>query len=602
MIRYVVVAMMCLSVVCKAQENSFTDNPLADSLKQNLERSTTAAQKVFWLGELSMVFMGVDKTLSDEYSHQQQTLAEASRDRALIIQALLTNAQRHYNFSSRQDFINKGREYSQKALDMAKSNHLDESEAWAYIFMATGSRLNGDGETALKYNNLALSIANTLKNDSLKIDGLISIARTYINKDEKMLALRHYLQALELAEISEHYDLMHEAYRDIAGFYMGLKEYEKAKDYTYKIIRLTLPAHRPIDRLNAYNRLGRIYSLSEQYDLAGEFFNKALALADTMKLELIKINTYVSMLDMYLGSGQEQKALEHLQSQPEVRKFMIRSAFGYYIDQCQGVVYMKAGKTDSAKYYLKKAEAGFEQNANRYSRYWFYYKIGKLYDEKKDYKQALVYYMKAKDMSIKIADLEAQRDIAQRLDSLYQRSGDFKTAYAYNRQYQLYKDSLEKLATEKDLMLMEVDNEKRREERAALQAEERQRARHNIQYMGITVAIACIFIVLVMLGIFRISHTAIRILGFFAFIFLFEFIILIADNQIHHWTHGEPWKVLAIKIGLISLLLPLHHYLEEKVIHYLTSRKLLELNKEMILSKFTRKGQEEVKAEAASEE
>jgi hypothetical protein len=41
-----------------------------------------------------------------------------------------------------------------------------------------------------------------------------------------------------------------------------------------------------------------------------------------------------------------------------------------------------------------------------------------------------------------------------------------------------------------------------------------------------------------------------------------------------------------IKIGLISVLLPLHHYLEEKVIHYLTSKKLVELNKEAIFSKF----------------
>lgn len=89
-----------------------------------------------------------------------------------------------------------------------------------------------------------------------------------------------------------------------------------------------------------------------------------------------------------------------------------------------------------------------------------------------------------------------------------------------------------------------------------------------------------------MLGIFSVSHATIRILGFFAFIFLFGFIMLIADNQIHHWTHGEPWKVLAIKIGLISLLLPLHHWLEEKVIHYLTTKKLLNINKDTLFSKF----------------
>jgi uncharacterized membrane protein len=162
---------------------------------------------------------------------------------------------------------------------------------------------------------------------------------------------------------------------------------------------------------------------------------------------------------------------------------------------------------------------------------------------------------------------------------------DFKNAYLYNNKYRVYSDSLRKLSTEKDLMALEVENENKRKEREALAEEEAVRTRHNIQYMGITVAIACVFILLTMFGIFRVSSTTIRILGFFAFIFLFEFIILLADHEIHHLTHGEPWMIMAIKIVLISILLPLHHFLEEKVIHYLTSRKMLELNKAALFSK-----------------
>jgi hypothetical protein len=64
-------------------------------------------------------------------------------------------------------------------------------------------------------------------------------------------------------------------------------------------------------------------------------------------------------------------------------------------------------------------------------------------------------------------------------------------------------------------------------------------------------------------------------MGFFSMIFLFEFLILILDNYIHHLTHGEPWKVWLIKIGIISVILPLHHYIEEKLIHYLLSKKLI---------------------------
>ncbi len=187
--------------------------------------------------------------------------------------------------------------------------------------------------------------------------------------------------------------------------------------------------------------------------------------------------------------------------------------------------------------------------------------------------------------------------VARVMDSTYQKLGDFKNAYSYNRQYHAYTDSLQMLATEKDLMLLEVADEAKRREREEQKAEEQMHARHNIQYMGITAAIASVFIVLVMLGIFRVSTGTIKALGFFAFIFLFEFMILLADNQIHHWTHGEPWKVMLIKIALISLLLPLHHYLEEKVIHYLTSHHMLE-HKESLLSKLRRERVNEGETEA----
>jgi hypothetical protein len=84
-----------------------------------------------------------------------------------------------------------------------------------------------------------------------------------------------------------------------------------------------------------------------------------------------------------------------------------------------------------------------------------------------------------------------------------------------------------------------------------------------------------VFTLLVLLGVFQVSEATIKLLGFFAFILLFEFIILIADTKIHHMTHGEPLPILAIKIVLIAILLPLHHWLEHKVVKYLTSRRLI---------------------------
>ncbi|HYD21133.1 MAG TPA: hypothetical protein VEB40_06650, partial [Flavipsychrobacter sp.] len=111
--------------------------------------------------------------------------------------------------------------------------------------------------------------------------------------------------------------------------------------------------------------------------------------------------------------------------------------------------------------------------------------------------------------------------------------------------------------------------------------------RYNIQYMGISIVIVLSFIVLAILGSFKVHRVVVKALGFFSFIFFFEFIIMFADHEIHHFTHGEPWKFMLFKIMLIAILLPLHHWLEEKVIHYLVSHRMVDASR-MSFSSFFR--------------
>jgi hypothetical protein len=65
----------------------------------------------------------------------------------------------------------------------------------------------------------------------------------------------------------------------------------------------------------------------------------------------------------------------------------------------------------------------------------------------------------------------------------------------------------------------------------------------------------------------------------------FEFIFLLFKKNIYSITHGEPLKDLAFMIALAALLVPLHHWLEHKVIKYLTSHNRLTASGKTLLSK-----------------
>jgi hypothetical protein len=95
---------------------------------------------------------------------------------------------------------------------------------------------------------------------------------------------------------------------------------------------------------------------------------------------------------------------------------------------------------------------------------------------------------------------------------------------------------------------------------------------------------------MLVLGMFPISKLTIKVLGYFFFISLFEFIVLVLDNNVlHSITHGEPLTLWLIKIGLIGMLVPLQHFLEHTLIKFLESRKLLRARTNFSIKKWFQK-------------
>jgi tetratricopeptide (TPR) repeat protein len=559
---------------------------LEDSLHRELSNATRVEDRMMWMSKLSSYYLGINNSKSEELGAKVIEIADSSRDRKLMVKAYLYNAERCLSFTSLKEYVNRGLEYTSKALEIARSNNLDEYQAWAYTYLARGARNNGEVDKALNYNNLAISIAANVKNDSLKVSAYNALGNTYMQKDEKLLGFRNYLQALNIAEESGNKSLQQSCYSRLSFFYNVIEEFEKAKDYEFKKEQLQKTENKPYDLLETYGAIGNLYVRSKQYEQAKKYYEKSIALADSLKFRVYKLNGYIQIVNMYLNSQEYSKGLNYFNAHPEVKDYLMTSGLSYVLDHAYGAMYSLTNSLDSAGYYFAKSEPGFESKGNLGSRFWFYANYAYYFKLRKDYDKAIEYWLKARKIGDQLSSLDIQQQAVTNLDSLYQLKGDYRNAHFYGNQYSLLKDSLQKLSREKDLLSLEVDSENRRKEREALRLQEETNRRHNLQYIGIMVAIAAIFVLLVMAGVFSVSKTTIRVLGFFAFIFLFEFIILLADNQIHHWTHGEPLKVLAIKIALIAMLLPLHHWLEKKVIHYLTSREKLKVKGRRILGKW----------------
>lgn len=551
-----------------------------DSMKRALAKSGDVSGRVYWLDILSRTLMNVDMEEAEKYGNQLIEIAEESRDRKLMVTAYLSNGNRCSYFAGTKDYINRAIDYYTKALDIAKQNRLDEETGKALLYLASINLAIPDKDRALSYANQASSIISTVNNDSLRAESFNIFGDVYLVRNEKILSLRNYLLALRLGEEIRNPTVLRNCNVNLSGFYSNIGDFDRAIDYQMranKNLDDIKERNTPYVRVVDLSAIGNLYAQKKNYDLAISYFERSISMADSLKFSTLKVPGYINLLNQYLRSDKSKEALTYFNSSrgKELKEFLGKFGFSGVIDQAYAVMYGGLDQFDSSMYYFRRAYPFFEKSTNPASTMSFYAQLADVFQKMGRYDSAIALYTRVKEMADRIGQLEPAQRAAKHLDTLYSKSGNFQMASKYNSIYYQYKDSLEKINKEKELAQVEATDEQLRLVRIEKEKEEAKRKRFNIQYLGITIGITALFVALVMLGMFRVSRTTIKMLGFFAFLMFFEFIFLIFKKNIYSITKGEPLLDLLFMIGLAALLLPLHHWLEHKVIHYLTSHNRL---------------------------
>lgn len=548
-----------------------------DSIKKALVKANTPWQKVDNLINLSRLLMNVSLTEAESYAKQMMEVAELSRDRRLMFRVLMANGERYSYHSGSRENVQKSLDFHLRALELARQNRLDSQMFSAQLALGNVYLYVPDLPKADLAMAQAQSLAAQLKSDSLNARVNIQYGVYYLQKNEKIMALRSFLDGLRIAEDLDNPGLLRLAYGRLSFFYDQLDDHDRAIDYavkgTQQLDRIISGAN-PYNRVQDYNNLGKLYGRKKNFDVSMSYYDRALRLADSLNFEPIKALMYQSIVDGYMGANEPQKALDYFNSHPQMIAFLKSVNFEYLIDQSYGYIYARMEKYDSALYYYNRV-APYAERMNTFNSFGYFGDMGVIYRETSNFKLAEEFLLKARDLANTTGNLTYMGSIAEQLDTLYRDKGDFKQALYYNGLGHTYQDSLKSLNKEKEMLQLEITDEQQRQARLDREALEQKRKRDNIQYLAITIGIAALFVILVMLGMFRVSARTIKMIGFFAFLMFFEFIFLIFKKNIYSITKGEPWRDLLFMICLAAILLPLHHWLEHKVIHYLTSHNRL---------------------------
>lgn len=578
-----------------------------DSMKRELAKAGTLEQKAYWYDQLSRTMMNVNPRAADSLGERYIFLAEESRDRKLIFDAYVSSGIRCGYFRGQKQFVERALDYFEKALEVARQNKMDKRTGAAQLLLADMYLAVPDKDKALRLAAEANSRIATLKDDSLKVEANNVYGKVYLARNDRILALRHHLIALDIAEEIKAADretkdmkigLLRNCYLNLSNFYSVIGDYDKAIDkYTqaYHLLDQINSKKVPYQRCVDINAIGNLFAMKKSYDIAISYFERSIRMADTLKFATLKLPGYISLLNQYLRMDQPGKALNYLNSAEgnDLRVYLEKFRMAGVMDQAYAYVYTEMDRFDSARKYFEKALPFFEANMNEANRVMIYLQMGKLYSKTGESAKAIDMYTRAKEVGERNGILEVVMSAAGHLDTIYRKRKEFLLSSTYNDIYYKFKDSIEKEKKVQELSQEEADAEQLRTERLENEQKELKRRKNNIQYLAITLGIVLLFVALVILGMFKVSSGLIKAIGFFVFLMLFEFIFLVFKKNIYSITNGEPWKDLLFMIALAALLVPLHHWLEHRVLHYLTSHNRLTAAGQHLRKKLFRRTKED---------
>src|SRR5579871_686034 len=584
---FVVILLLSSTLHALCQESEY-----AIYLQKMVNNAQGEKQKVYWLGQLARLYWGINRERSDSLIREETIIADKSNDenKELTIQVYLDNANRYLQNAGNLEENDTAITICQNAVQLAKDNNQSDFGAFAYLQMATANRNIDDYDRATSCDNSAQELAATSKNDSLLVELYISKATTDIEKEGDEAAAKNYLTAVLIAEKTNNYYLLLKSYLFLADLYIDRQEYDEALDYLGKLEKNCIAKYDIDynDLIGIYLRKYKIYYYKKDEIRAQLYYQQGMQIADSLHEYDREASYYLAILNNLMSEGKYNDALEYLQKNYDpIEKYYQQKNMLYAVNCYYMRIYTEINDFNNALSFYHKASEEITYNANDYWRFYFNYYTAvfceRVYAQKPDS------YSNAADVnsydSIAFNCIFAARKIAYStknlpeiaqansfLEILYSNDNQYDMAYYYRKLTDSCNNILRNRNDAKEVFIAKLNKEKQ----SAILKEEELKQAHNIQYMGITAMLATCFIILVMLGYFKVSETTIKIIGFFAFIFLFEFVVMLVDTNIHSFTHDEPWKDLLVKIGLAAIMLPLHHRVEQKVIHYLTSRRMIE--------------------------
>ncbi len=365
--------------------------------------------KPIFLFLLSLFCFFSEHTFAQEITGSESTYEQDSVE----VEMLLKASGKYYN--EVQSNYETDTLLDQALLLAHKANYI-EGQIKAYYTLGWRNRNKGDYKKAFEYLNLGLVLAEKHNLDYHILSNLNALATTSRRIDENSRAVEYSLRALPIAEKLDNSKGISIALNNIGNANMALGNMNEAEKAFRQALAIAHNTNNLIGEAVNNNNLGRLFERTNKYDSALVHYENALEL-DLQKNYKIGIAiSYNSLGDIHFLKNEIRKAED---------------------------------------YYKKALALNLEMGDKRYIAI-NYIDLGKAYLELNNIEQAKVNLVKGLNLAKSISSKNQVQIALDLLAKLYEQNDNYKLAYAYTRESQVYADSLQRENKQKEIARLQT--------------------------------------------------------------------------------------------------------------------------------------------------
>lgn len=297
-----------------------------------------------------------------EFAFKALKLAVETGQNMEIAQSYLRIGRSMWLLGNHQEAI----KYLNKGLDTAKSAHNQQTEAEILNALGNVHVYLQIYDSGFIYYNRAVKIAREAEFLELEARVLNNMGSTYLKLGELDLAIRYLSEALETSKKAQDEIGERVCQLNLGEVYFKKGDYQHAKQIMLNSLESLRKMNYRIGQLHSFRLLGQIEKAQKEYEAAHLYFARALTIADESGSMDEQVDVLINIADTFLLEKRVEAAVDELTEALKIANLI------------DGVKFLPT----------------------------IYSKLAQAYDLLNNFDQALFFYRKYHEMSIKI---EAER-------------------------------------------------------------------------------------------------------------------------------------------------------------------------------------------------